>query len=192
MSYSKDEREKGYRAPLSQIPLFWMAAEAEKAGLRLDMEGRNLQRGGMSHSGIDLRKRDHKRCLSERQANDVVKEQDSFSRDLSRSEREPIRSELELGHGWFPPHVCMQNIKNMIYSKSIHRSTALERGQREIPANAAVHASAIRRMKNTELHPAYRPCNLHIADPDSLSILNEEDLVGGYFIYKPLGSGHPQ
>ena len=188
MSYSKD----GYRAPLSQIPLFWMAAEAEKAGLRLDETGENLQRGGIAYPGIDLRKRDHKRCLSEQEATDIAQEQDFHSRSLSRSERKPIHSELELGHGWFPPHVCMQNIKNMIYAKSFHRSTALERGQREIPANAAVHASVIRRMKDTELHPAYRPSNLHIADPNSLSISNEEDQIGGYFIYKPLDSGHPQ
>lgn len=186
MSYCKDKKERGYRAPLSLIPLFWMAAEAEKAGLRLH-DDRIFPRGGLPHSSIDLRKQDYKRCFSGQEAPGLAKP-DFFSWELSCSERGPIHSELELGHGWFPPHVCMQNIKNMVHSRSIHRSMALERGQREIPANAAVHASAIRRMKDTELHPAYRPSNLHIADPNSLSISNEEDQIGGYFIYKPLDS----
>lgn len=178
---------------LSQLPLLWMAAEAEKAGLRLDSTGRDLECGGLPHPGIDLRRKDYKSRSRRLQYLDFEPRARAAYEKLARSEQGALHSELEFGNGWYPPHVCKQNIKNLVYSKTFCRSTALKRGQREIPANAAVHASVIRRMKeDPDDGPAYRPSNLHIEDTDSLTILNAEDPVGKHFIYKPLISGHPQ
>lgn len=176
---------------LSRLPLIWMAAEAEKAGLLFDTTGIDLDRDGLPHPGIDLREDSYRRRLVGGQAIDLIAADRSASREISEGEVGPLHSELEFGHGWSSPHVCKQIIKNMVYSKTFHRSTALERGQREIPVNAAVHASVIRRMTDDNFdQPPYQPSNLHLENPYSLTMVDAEDPINGYFIYKPPSSGN--
>jgi hypothetical protein len=172
---------------LGHLPLVWMADEAKKAGLRFEPTLEGLRRTAVAADDIDLRNEDYKRSLTKSEAEQISGRNEYFLSVLSESERSSLHNELEFGHGWSPAHVCKQRIKNLFYSRAVSQSAALEHTQREIPLDAAVHASVLRRMR---ADPTYRPSNLCIDNPDSLTMLGNGDQVRECFVREPTSNGH--
>lgn len=186
-SYNDYDQDAGGAEPniskfgfsLSRLALFWMSAEAEKAGLRFDETLKRIWQAGIPYKNLCMRENDEGNFYSDNRHGS----EPYLSDLLYASETLPMHQETSFGNGWYAVHVLKQRIKNMLQARTFSQSTALRRGQREIPEYAHIHSSVIRRMK---ADCSYRPSNLPIeSDLDSLKILNEGDQISECFVWNP-------
>ncbi|KAF9892052.1 hypothetical protein FE257_002458 [Aspergillus nanangensis] len=154
---------------LGHIPLVWMVGEATKAGVNFDR--RKKKAYGCSAS-LDI--------ISN---NVLVADSDgpirSFAEALyNASTQGVIHDPLSFDAGWSPKSVCKKRLTEYFLSSTLSRA-----GPREILADAAVHVSALHRMR---ADPDYRPPNLTDGQrhqEDRWSVLrNRNDVVGECYV----------
>lgn len=161
-----------------------MSFEAAKAGLQVDSSLKSEYEVKFHHQPVDLRDEDYIRR--------VMKDQDPLTgvyyKYPSKCYEAPLHDELSFWSGWSFRHVCNQRIMNLSLSRTLSHATALRHGQREIPEGAAIHGSAIRRMRAIR---TYRPSNVPL-DTFSISKIEQNDLKVQEHFLCPATSGSCQ
>ena len=170
----------GEQWPLSHVSLVWMVNEAKKAGLRFDTNKEQQSQVSNALHEMDLLSGDYKNVESESDGAEMSGSRRDFVHSLhSASEKGLLHDELKFGNGWSPVHVCKRKARNLFFSKILSKSVASKHNHREIPLDANIHSSVLRRMR---VNPTYRPSNLRISNPDSLTIFNKGDLGRECFV----------
>lgn len=174
------DRKWNEATPLSHLSLVWMMNKAKPAGLRFDRHQETRHNTSTIEQDLDLISGDYKKAKNEGD--------NAYHSSLYRSSVDSLNdacdkgflhNELQFGRGWAPVHVCKRRFKNLFYSRTLSQSAAKKQNLRNIPLDASIHCSVLRRMG---ADPTYRPSNLCIDNPDSLTILNKGDPVRECFV----------
>ncbi|KAJ5256845.1 hypothetical protein N7478_012949 [Penicillium angulare] len=168
---------------LDHLPLVWMASEARKAGLRLDLQKQAQFQCSNIYLQIDRLNEDSNLAsedVPEHERKNSAAKRDFLHALHSASTKGLLHNELSLGNGWSSFHVYKKRFENYVASKKIGHTVKehiTKDNCRYIPPGAQIHSSVLRRI---QADPAYRPSNVRISN--SSNVVNKDDPVLEYFI----------